>query len=268
MSAASIPATAVSRKRRRSMTNLKDEDMPATKRARTMPAHEDAPSAVPPAFAITKETAAAWAAEHKDADAAAQPLLDHVLHSWCQGDRALYERVLNWMAQLLQQSTQRRESALSISGASGSGKSLVVHKLGEIIGHPGFHASLGHPNEHARPFDTPKSHLLVAVDLDAGHFGERDLRRLSALAVETVPVYPVRYKIVGNNVRMIFTSIDDGALAGWPHLLRLSASDKYAGAQAHFDAVMAVPPEALAHVLYTRDISKVLAAGSGQRKEQ
>ena len=62
------------------------------------------------------------------------PLLQHIKSDWCRGNDAAFNYVLDWMALLVQHPERLPGIAIAVQGHSGSGKSIIVHKLMEIVG--------------------------------------------------------------------------------------------------------------------------------------
>ena len=79
-------------------------------------------------FNIKKEDA--HFADVKDA----QPVLDHILKSWCDGDNDHYEYVLNYFAHVLQKPHKKTGVLLALQSKEGGGKGFILDKLSEIIG--------------------------------------------------------------------------------------------------------------------------------------
>ena len=64
----------------------------------------------------------------------AQPVLDHILTSWCDGDKDHYEYVLNYFAHILQKPHKKTGVLLALQSKEGGGKGFILDKLSEIIG--------------------------------------------------------------------------------------------------------------------------------------
>jgi hypothetical protein len=60
--------------------------------------------------------------------------LDHVWANICRGDDDLYEWVLGWMAEIVQQPTHKSGSALAIRGLQGTGKTKFAEVFGSLFG--------------------------------------------------------------------------------------------------------------------------------------
>ncbi len=60
--------------------------------------------------------------------------LDHVRNCICDGDQALFDYVVNWMAHLVQRPAELPGVALVLIGDQGTGKGSFVEPLGQILG--------------------------------------------------------------------------------------------------------------------------------------
>ena len=63
-----------------------------------------------------------------------QPLLDHFLNIWCNGNVAKYEYLLNWWAYLIQYPNNRRKTALIVRSGRTCGKTCIVNYIADCIG--------------------------------------------------------------------------------------------------------------------------------------
>tara|TARA_R110000787_G_scaffold116663_1_gene226965 strand:- start:8224 stop:10995 length:2772 start_codon:yes stop_codon:yes gene_type:complete len=64
----------------------------------------------------------------------AKPVLDHILKSWCDGDKDHYEYVLNYFAHVLQKPHKKMGVLLALQSKEGGGKGFILDKMAEIIG--------------------------------------------------------------------------------------------------------------------------------------
>jgi hypothetical protein len=78
-------------------------------------------------LAITRDAAAACTV-------AATPIIEHVQTIWCHGDQRVADFLFDWMAHLIQKPGVKMASAPVLKGGQGAGKSIVMQKLGDIIG--------------------------------------------------------------------------------------------------------------------------------------
>ena len=60
-------------------------------------------------------------------------LLDHLLKDIAHGDKEHYNKILAWMAKVVQQPRQRTGVALVLQGGSGTGKSTIAKALGGLL---------------------------------------------------------------------------------------------------------------------------------------
>ena len=64
----------------------------------------------------------------------AKPVLDHILKSWCDGDKDHFEYVLNYFAHVLQKPHKKMGVLLALQSKEGGGKGFILDKMAEIIG--------------------------------------------------------------------------------------------------------------------------------------
>ena len=83
-------------------------------------------------FAISKEQADATD------DKEAQPILDHILELWCDGDTDSYNYVLNMFAHYIQKPHIKTGVVLALKSKQGGGKGIILNKLNDIIGDDHF----------------------------------------------------------------------------------------------------------------------------------
>ena len=83
-------------------------------------------------FAISKEDA------DKTDDKEAQPILDHILELWCDGDSESYNYVLDMFAHYIQKPHIKTGVVLSLKSKQGGGKGIILNKLNDIIGDDHF----------------------------------------------------------------------------------------------------------------------------------
>ena len=64
----------------------------------------------------------------------AKPVLDHILNSWCNGDKDHFEYVLNYFAHVLQKPYKKMGVLLALQSKEGGGKGFILDKMAQIIG--------------------------------------------------------------------------------------------------------------------------------------
>jgi hypothetical protein len=73
-----------------------------------------------------------WGVEPRQGDWA--PIYEHILDVVARGDEDKADYILNWCAHLIQRPWEKPRVALILKGAKGTGKTLVTHILGRLIG--------------------------------------------------------------------------------------------------------------------------------------
>jgi len=63
-----------------------------------------------------------------------QPVKDHIMNIWCQGNLDQYEYVLNWMAHLRQKPWIKIGVALVLQSSPGAGKGVIIDLLAKTLG--------------------------------------------------------------------------------------------------------------------------------------
>ena len=71
----------------------------------------------------------------RDADVSlANPVLNHIKQSWCNGDEESYDYVLNYLAHIIQKPHIKTGVLLALKSKEGGGKGFILDKIGKIIG--------------------------------------------------------------------------------------------------------------------------------------
>jgi len=68
-------------------------------------------------------------------------ILDHIRMVWCSGNAAQFDYVIRWLAMLIQQPWRKPGVALVLRSREGSGKTIIVQILLDILGPHGFTAA-------------------------------------------------------------------------------------------------------------------------------
>ena len=137
--------------------------------------------------------------------------LDHIQNNICKGDEGLYEYVINWMADAIQNPGRRPGVALVIRGKQGVGKGVFVNEFAQLFGPHSIQVAqsshlVGNFNAHLR------DKLLVFAD---EAFWAGDKRAEGALkALVTEDTMPIEMKGVDvhnapNFIRLIMASNND-----------------------------------------------------------
>ena len=72
-------------------------------------------------------------AEKFDEDEA-QPILDHIIECWCNGNEESFEYVMDYFAHIIQKPWKKSGVVLALRSKQGGGKGVIISKLNEIIG--------------------------------------------------------------------------------------------------------------------------------------
>ena len=137
--------------------------------------------------------------------------LDHILHNICRGDKDLYEYVLNWMADAIQNPATRPGVALAIRGKQGVGKGIFVNVFISLFGPHGIQVTqsshlVGNFNAHLR------DKLLVFADEAFWAGDKRAEGVLKGLVTEdniAIEMKCVDIQSSPNYVRLILASNND-----------------------------------------------------------
>lgn len=70
-----------------------------------------------------------------------EQILDHIRMVWCSGNAAQFDYVIRWLAMLIQQPWRKPGVALVLRSREGSGKTIIVQILLDILGPHGFTAA-------------------------------------------------------------------------------------------------------------------------------
>jgi hypothetical protein len=63
-----------------------------------------------------------------------EKLQDHIKFILCKGDQRVYDWIIDWMADILQDPRNPKGSAIVMSGAEGTGKGTLAHAFGALFG--------------------------------------------------------------------------------------------------------------------------------------
>ena len=232
---------------------------------------------------VTRAQAKRWADAHPDWLEHLQPWLDHVEHILCCGNKTHTAYLLGWVASVVQKPWVKTSVGVVLQGQQGSGKSLFVDGIGQIVG-----------TEHYLPVHDPKdvlgdyTHLLRACillfmdeSLWAGDkASEQQLKKLITQPQHRVHEKFLSSVMVASFLNLIFATNNDWAVpveASDRRFFALTVDDKYAGPQtaeskAYFDKLYAVPIEAIAHYLYEYSLAdfnpRVIPATELQRDQK
>lgn len=134
--------------------------------------------------------------------------LRHIRSNISNGDKQIYEYILNWLADLVQHPGKKPGVAIVMRGQQGTGKGAFVNQILAIVGAHGLHVS--HPKRLASGFNSHlKNALLVFAD-EAVWGGDKAAEgALKALVTEDqLAIEPKGFDafMVKNYVRLIVAS--------------------------------------------------------------
>ena len=211
-------------------------------------------------FAISKEQADAT--DEKEA----QPILDHILELWCDGDSESYNYVLDMFAHYIQKPHIKTGVVLSLKSKQGGGKGIILNKLNDIIGDDHF-CSNSNANYLFGDFNGQLEGKIL-VNLDEAFWGgdkkmegmmkskitetKQTVRKLFKEAY-TVDDY-VNYIITTNNDWFAGVTEDDRRYYCLELVNKLSGRMTKKTVQ-EVKPVLEASSESFAKVLYNRDIS-------------
>jgi hypothetical protein len=195
-----------------------------------------------------------------------EPFLAHVRENIADGDEAVYEYFLDWMADLVQNPSRRPGVSLVLRGAQGTGKGQFAHHLGRLLG-PRHYTHVSHGKHLTGRFNAHLKDTLLLFADEAVWGGDKQaegvLKALvtePTLMVEMKHVDPIPMK---NYVRLIIASNHEWAApAGIEERRfcvldvgekRIQDSRYFASLNEHMEKKGGY--EALLHFLLTRDLS-------------
>jgi len=219
---------------------------------------------------ITRSEAAEFVAKLApgESDRMKKLYTDHIVNIWSRGNTAHGEYHLNWQASVVQKPWEKTGVAVVIKSAEGSGKSIIVDKLGKVVGDEYYFPVQDAEDVVGKYTHQLKCCILLAMDeaLWGGNKQQADL--LKKLITQGKHSVHQKYHdafLVDSFLEIIFTTNNDWAVPAGPSARRFfctQASDKYSGVQtpeakAYFDALAAIPAEVVADLLYNRSLENV-----------
>lgn len=204
-------------------------------------------------------------AEKFDEDEA-QPILDHILDSWCNGDEQSFEYVMDYFAHIIQKPWKKSGVVLALRSKQGGGKGVIISKLGEIIGDNHF-CQNSNANYLFGDFNGQLEGKIL-VNLDEAFWGgdkkmegmmkNKITERNQTINKKNKEAYMVsdyaNYIISTNNDWFAGTTEDDR------RYYCLELNNKYAGRmtkekEEYFNPIVQAPAGAFAKILYGRDLT-------------
>lgn len=191
----------------------------------------------------------------------------HIKEVIAQGDETIYNYVLNWMADAVQNITKRTGVAIIFRGGSRAGKGLTIRLFAELFGQHFLHVTeaqqiVGNFNAHL------KDCLILFAD-EAFYAGDKQHEAtLKALITEQTRMIEYKGKdavVLPNYTRLFMASNKEWVAPLEKDDARffiLDVSDSKTGNKKYFDAILdqmnnQKGKEALLYDLQNRDISKI-----------
>ncbi len=204
-------------------------------------------------------------AEKFDEDEA-QPILDHILECWCNGDEQSFEYVMDYFAHIIKKPWKKTGVVVALRSKQGGGKGVIISKLGEIIGDNHF-CQNSNANYLFGDFNGQLEGKIL-VNLDEAFWGgdkkmegmmkNKITERNQTINKKNKEAYMVsdyaNYIISTNNDWFAGTTEDDR------RYYCLELNNKYSGRMTkekedYFDPIVKAPAGAFAKILYNRDIT-------------
>jgi hypothetical protein len=204
-------------------------------------------------------------AEKFDEDEA-QPILDHILDCWCDGDEQSFEYVMDYFAHIIQKPWKKSGVVLALRSKQGGGKGVIISKLGEIIGDNHF-CQNSNANYLFGDFNGQLEGKIL-VNLDEAFWGgdkkmegmmkNKITERNQTINKKNKEAYMVsdyaNYIISTNNDWFAGTTEDDR------RYYCLELNNKYSGRMTkekedYFNPIVKAPAGAFAKILYGRDLT-------------
>ena len=196
----------------------------------------------------------------------AQPILDHILECWCNGDEQSFEYVINYLAHIIKKPWKKTGVVVALKSKQGGGKSVIISKLGEIIGENHF-CQNSNANYLFGDFNGQLEGKIL-VNLDEAFWGgdkkmegmmkNKITERNQTINKKNKEAYMVsdyaNYIISTNNDWFAGTTEDDR------RYYCLELNNKYSGRMTkekedYFNPIVKAPAGAFAKILYNRDIT-------------
>ena len=212
-------------------------------------------------FNISKEVADSYD------EAEAQPILDHIKELWCSGDEDAYEYILNYFSHIIQKPHIKTGVLLALKSKQGGGKGIILDKLAQIIG-DAHYAQNSNANFLFGDFNGQlEGKILINLD-EAFWGGDKKLEGVIKNKItekrQTINKKNKENYIVDCYANYIITTNNDwfaGTTEDDRRHYCLELNNKLSGRMneetlKHIQPVLDAPCEALAKVLYNRDISE------------
>jgi hypothetical protein len=196
----------------------------------------------------------------------AQPILNHILECWCNGDEQSFEYVMDYFAHIIQKPWKKSGVVLALRSKQGGGKGVIISKLGEIIGDNHF-CQNSNANYLFGDFNGQLEGKIL-VNLDEAFWGgdkkmegmmkNKITERNQTINKKNKEAYMVsdyaNYIISTNNDWFAGTTEDDR------RYYCLELNNKHSGRmtkekEEYFNPIVQAPAGAFAKILYGRDLT-------------
>ena len=197
-----------------------------------------------------------------------EPWISHIRDEWCKGDTVLPEYLFSWFAHLFQRPGVNMMSVPVLTGGQGAGKGCIITWfIAKILGSQTYHYCTDIQNI-VSGFSTAnmKTNLLTFMD-EAVYAGDKRIQsQMKSLITENKRRFEEKHVnaiAIDNFSNFIMATNQDTAVrmeGDNRRYIPIEVSNKWAGPdtpekKAYFDKLHAVDVRAVAHFLYTRDIS-------------
>jgi hypothetical protein len=190
--------------------------------------------------------------------------LEHVQTNICQGDEALYQYVMSWLARLVQKLDRPGETALVLRGEMGTGKNVFTDTVGHLFGQ--HYVPIADAEHLVGRFNAHLRDCKVLGADEAFYAGDKNHRSvLKALVTSKTKMQEAKgidQEVVANFIGLIMMSNEDWVVPAGPEERRFVVLDvgrKHLQDIPYFRAIGkqldAGGYEALLHTLLTWDIS-------------
>tara|TARA_Y100001972_G_scaffold128687_1_gene191022 strand:- start:9082 stop:11844 length:2763 start_codon:yes stop_codon:yes gene_type:complete len=212
-----------------------------------------------------------YAIKHEDCrdadETLAEPVLNHIKKSWCNGDEDSYNYVMNYLAHIIQKPHIKMGVLMALKSAEGGGKGFILDKIGKIIGDTHYCQ-----NSNAKFLFGDFNGQLegkILVNLDEAFWGgdkqlEGVVKNKITESRQTINKKNKENYIISCYANYIITTNNDwfcGADAKSRRMFCLELNDFLSGIvdsqekDDYIKSILESPLESFAKVLYERDIS-------------
>jgi hypothetical protein len=205
-----------------------------------------------------------FAVEPKEGDCSLY--LKHIEENIANGDKAIYDYLIAWMAQVVQRPDELIGVAVVMRGSMGTGKGVFVNEFGKLFGQ--HYMLLNDSSQLVGKFNGHMKEKCLLFADEAFWAGDKAAEgKLKSMITEPTINIEMKGKdafTIKNNLHMIFATNNDWAAPAGPRERRffiIDVGEKHQGDHQYFDAICLQMDnggrEALLHYLMNYDISKM-----------